>query len=88
VTLPDCIHCPTPEYTDQARAAKFQGTVKFDAVIDEKGNAVRLAVVKGDRHGLTPQAMKAIKSWKFKAATKNGDIVTVCVVIEVTLRLY
>jgi periplasmic protein TonB len=86
--MPDCIHCPTPEYTDQARAAKFQGTVKFDAVIDEKGNAVRLAVVKGDRHGLTPQAMKAIKSWKFKAATKNGDIVTVCVVIEVTLRLY
>lgn len=85
--MPTCIRCTNPAYTDEAHAAKFQGTVKFDVVIDEQGTAKRIAVVKGDRHGLTAQAMQAIKKWKFRPAMKDGKPEPVCVVIEVSFKL-
>lgn len=87
VTLPSCIFCPDPEYTNEARKEKIQATLKFDVVVDEQGRAKRIAVVKGDKHGLTARAMAAIKNWKFKPAMKDGKPVTVCVIIEVMFRL-
>jgi TonB family protein len=88
LTMPTCIHCPNPEYTDEARAAKFNGAVKFDVMIDEQGRAKRIAVVKGDRHGLTARALQAIKEWQFKPSMKDGKPETVCVVIEVTFKIF
>src|SRR5260370_23296701 len=87
LTMPTCIRCPNPAYTDEARAAKFQGAVKFDVVIDEQGTAKRIAVVKGDRHGLTARALQAIKKWQFKPAMKDGKPENVCDVIEITFKL-
>jgi len=88
VTMPTCIHCPNPDYTDAARGAGFQGSVKFDVVIGEQGNAKRIAVIQGDSNGLTAKAIEAIKGWKFKPAMRNGQPVTVCVPIEVVFRLF
>ena len=88
VTVPACIRCPDPEYTDEARRAKAQGTVKFDVVVDQQGSAKHITVVKGDKYGFTARAIGAIKTWKFKPAMKDGKPVTVCVVIEVSFRLY
>jgi TonB family protein len=87
VTMPACIHCPQPEYTDEARRAKAQGTLKFDVVVDEQGKAKRIAVVKGDTYGFTARALASIKNWKFKPAMKDGKPVTVCVIVEVMFRL-
>jgi TonB family protein len=87
VTMPSCIHCPEPDYTDEARRAKAQGTIKFDVVIDEQGKAKRIAVVKGDTYGFTARALAAIKNWKFKPAMKDGKPVTVCVIVEVMFKL-
>ena len=88
VTIPTCIHCPDPTYTDEARRAKVQSTVKFDVVIDEQGRAKRIATIKGDRYGLTVNAIEAIKKWRFKPAMKEGKPVTVCVLIEVTFQIF
>jgi len=88
LSMPTCIHCPNPEYTDEARAAKFNGAVKFDVVVNEQGRAKRIAVVKGDSHGLTARALQAIKKWQFKPAMKEGKPVTVCVLIEVTFKIF
>ncbi|HEV2197246.1 MAG TPA: energy transducer TonB [Candidatus Acidoferrum sp.] len=87
VTEPACIHCPNPDYNDEARKARFQGNLKFDVVVDELGRAKRIAVIKGDENGLTARAIDAIRGWKFKPAMKDGHPVTVCVPIEVVFRL-
>lgn len=87
VTMPTCIHCPNPDYNDEARKARVQANLKFDVVVDELGRAKRIAVIKGDTNGLTARAIDAIKGWKFKPAMRNGQAVTVCVPIEVVFRL-
>lgn len=87
VTVPACIHCPNPDYSDEARKARFQGNLKFDVVVDELGRAKRIAVIRGDENGLTARAIDAIRGWKFKPAMKDGHPVTVCVPIEVVFRL-
>lgn len=87
VTMPTCIHCPNPDYNDEARKARFQGNLKFDVVVDELGRAKRIAVVKGDENGLTARAIDAIREWKFKSAMKDGHPVTVGVPMEVVFRL-
>ncbi len=88
ITEPTCIHCPNPDYTDAGRRAGFQGSVKFDVVVDEQGKAKRIAVIQGDSNGLTAKALEAIKGWKFKPAMRGGQSVRVCVPIEVVFRLF
>ena len=88
VSMPTCIDCPNPDYNDEARKAGFQGNLKFDVVVDELGRAKRITVIKRDENGLTARAIDAIRGWKFKPATRNGQAVTVCVAIEVIFRLF
>ena len=88
ITMPTCVHCPNPDYTDEARAANIQGSVRFDVVVDELGKAKHIAVIQGDQYGLTARALEAIKNWRFKPAMKDGQPVTVCVDIEVVFRRY
>jgi TonB family protein len=89
VSEPKCIHCPIPSYTDEARKARHQGSVKFDAIIDEQGRVSSSILVKGDLYGLAAQSMKVIaKDWRFQPAMKNGKPVRVCSQIEMTFRLY
>ena len=88
VSTPKCIHCPQPPYTDEARKARYQGAVKFDAIIDEQGRVSAATLVQGDDYGLSTQAMTAAKKWRLAPATKDGKPVRVCVQIETTFNLY
>ena len=88
VSQAKCIHCPQPPYTDEARKARYQGAVKFDAIIDEQGRVSAATLVQGDDYGLSTQAMTAAKKWRLAPATKDGKPVRVCVQIETTFNLY
>jgi TonB family protein len=83
-----CIHCPQPPYTDAARKAHHQGTVKFDAIINEQGQVSRATLIQGDDYGLATEAMSALKKWRFEPATKDGKPVRVCIKVETTFHLY
>jgi len=88
-TSPACGHCPQPEYTDRARAAKYQGTVLLDVVVNADGHPGQIIVLKGPGLGLEENTIKAVKKWKFKPALgPDGNPATVKVNIEVTYRLY
>lgn len=41
VGVPVCIYCPIPEYTDKARAAKYQGSVVLLIVVTTEGRQPR-----------------------------------------------
>jgi TonB family protein len=88
VSTPKCIHCPQPPYTDEARKAHQQGTVRFDVIIDEQGRVSAATLTLGDDYGLATQAMSALKNWRFEPAAKDGKPVRVCIQIETTFHLY
>jgi TonB family protein len=89
VGVPTCVHCPPPNYTDKARAAKIQGNVVLRVVINEEGHADRISVIRATDEGLAIKAIEAVRKWQFKPATdKRGKAVAVIVPIEVTFRLY
>lgn len=88
VGYPSCVYCPDPKYSEEARKAKYQGTVVLQAVITPDGRATEIQVVKGPGLGLEEKAVEAVKQWRFKPAMgPGGKPVPVTVPIEVTFRL-
>jgi TonB family protein len=87
VTVPVCIYCPGPQYTDNSKAEKYQGTVVLQVVITTEGRAANISVIKGVGMGLDEAAIEAVKNWKFRPAVgPNGHAVATVVPIEITFR--
>ena len=76
-----------PEYSEEARKAKYSGTVLLSIVVDAEGHARDIHVVKSLGMGLDEKAMEAVAKWKFKPGTKDGKAVNVRAQIEVNFRL-
>ena len=89
VGMPSCIYCPDPQYSDEARKAKYQGVVVLMVVITLDGRATNIQVVKSPGLGLDEKAIEAVRQWKFRPAVgPSGKIVPTQVPIEVTFRLF
>jgi len=88
VTVPSGVYMPTPDYTDPARIAKFQGSLIVLVTVSEEGRAEDLKVLQGLPFGLNQHALNTVRTWKFRPATLDGKTVPVQVPIEVTFRLY
>ncbi|MGB8476120.1 MAG: TonB family protein [Candidatus Acidiferrum sp.] len=89
VGVPTCIVCPPPNYTDQARKAKIQGSVVLQVVVNQEGHIVKITVMRTSDDRLTAKAIEAVRKWQFKPATnKEGKPVAVSVPVELTFRLY
>jgi periplasmic protein TonB len=87
VKAPVAIDRVKPDYTDSARKAKITGTVIVEAIIDTNGNVRDVRVIKGLPMGLGEQAEEAVKKWKFKPGTLNGEPVSVIFNLTVTFTL-
>ena len=89
VTLPTVIKEVKPDYTDQAKAARIQGTVWLKTVVQADGDVGNVQVTRSldTEFGLDNEAVKAAKQWKFKPGTKDGKPVAVEVTIELTFTL-
>jgi periplasmic protein TonB len=88
VTSPKPIYTPNPEYTDRARKKKIRGSVVLSIVITDKGLVRDAKVVTGLDKDLDKQALKAVGSWRFEPATKDGKPVAVRVKVEADFKLY
>jgi len=87
VTPPSVLSRVEPQYTPAARAAKLQGTVVLECVIDEQGVPKVLRVVRSLDPELDQNAITAIEQWRFKPGTRNGTPVKVSLNIEVNFNL-
>jgi periplasmic protein TonB len=87
VSPPSVILKVEPEYSEEARKAKFQGTVVLFVVVDEKGNPRDLKVMRPLGLGLDQKAIEAVEKWKFRPGMKDGKPVAVQATIEVNFRL-
>jgi TonB family protein len=89
VTSPRCAYCPDPQYTDEAREAKVQGSVTLQVLVDTDGRASQIRVVRGIGLGLDERAMQAIRGWKFVPARDAAHRpVSTWVTVEAVFRLF
>jgi TonB family protein len=88
VGYPACLYCPEPQYSEDARKAKFQGIVVLQVIIQPDGHATNIQIVKGAGLGLDEKAIEAVRTWRFKPAIgPNGTPVATITPIEVNFRL-
>jgi len=88
VSAPRAVYAPDPEYSEEARKAKYQGTVVLWVVIGPDGRVHDLKVQRSLGLGLDEKALEAVRTWKFDPARKDGQAVAVQLNIEVSFRLY
>jgi len=88
VSAPRVIYQPEPEYSEEARKAKYQGTVVVECVVGPDGRVRDMHVVRSLGMGLDQKALEAVKQWKFDPARKDNTPVSVLVSVEVNFRLY
>ncbi|MHB8217952.1 MAG: energy transducer TonB [Candidatus Sulfotelmatobacter sp.] len=88
ISAPQAISTPDPEYTEEARNAKTQGTCILWMIVDDQGHPRDIRVVRGLGMGLDAKAIEAVRQWKFQPALKDGRPVNVQISVEVGFRLY
>jgi TonB family protein len=89
VTPPRAIYTPDPEFSEQARKKKIQGTVLLSTLVNEQGEPTDIRVEKGIGYGLDERAVQCVSEYKFQPATdRDGKPVAYRIHIEVNYRLY
>jgi protein TonB len=88
VSAPRAIYQPDPEYSEEARKAKYQGTVVLWMIVGADGRPRDIKVMRQVGMGLDEKAIEAVRTWKFEPARKNGQPVAVQINVEVSFRLY
>ena len=87
VSAPTLIHKTEPEYSEDARLAKHQGTGMLSVVVDENGLARDIRIRRSLGLGLDEKAVEAIAKWTFRPGQKEGVAVAVQCMVEVNFRL-
>jgi protein TonB len=87
VSAPRVLLKVDPEYSEDARKAKYQGTVLLSVVVDERGIVRDIRVLRPLGLGLDQKAVEAVTQWKFRPGMKDGRPVAVQATIEVNFRL-
>jgi TonB family protein len=76
-----------PQYTEEAKGGRVQGTVVLSVDIEPQGTATNVEVIRSLEPGLDQKAVEAVRQWQFKPGQKDGASVTVRATIEVNFRL-
>lgn len=87
VTKPELVHKVEPEYSEDARKAKYAGTVVLYIEIDPNGHPTNIRVQRSLGMGLDEKAMEAVRKWIFVPGKQNGKAITVPATVEVNFRL-
>ncbi len=87
VTQPTLVSKVDPEYSEEARKAKYNGTVTLSIVVNTDGKAEQIQVTKSIGMGLDEKAIEAVQKWRFKPGMKAGVAVKTKAVVEVNFRL-
>jgi TonB family protein len=88
VSAPRALNTPDPEYSEEARKAKYQGTVVLWLIVDQNGRPQQVKVARSLGMGLDQKAIEAVRRWTFEPAMKDGKPVAVQINVEVNFRLY
>jgi len=85
---PIATYTPSAEYSEQARAAKFNGVVIVSVLVNEDGVPIDPQIKRAVGMGLDEKAIESVLQYRFRPATKNGAPVEARIMIEVNFKLY
>jgi periplasmic protein TonB len=88
VSAPRAVSTPDPEYSEEARKAKYQGTCVLWLIVGPDGKPRDIKVTRSLGLGLDEKAIEAVRKWMFEPAMKDGKPVAVQINVEVSFRLY
>jgi TonB family protein len=89
IGFPVCITCPRPDYSEEARKAKVQGSVLLSVIVLPDGKVGGIELLKSLGMGLDQQAINSVKTWKFRPGTDaRGNSVATRIPIEVLFQLF
>jgi protein TonB len=88
VTPPRVIYQTDPEFSEEARKAKYQGTCVLSVVVDPSGHPTNIHVLSTLGMGLDEKAIESVKNWRFEPGQKDGHAVPVVIAVEVDFHLY
>jgi protein TonB len=86
VDPPKQIYAAEVKYPAIARAARIEGTVVIDAIIDEQGKVVQARVVSGPGM-LIGAALQSVEQWRYEPTRLNGEPVSIEMHVEVHFAL-
>ena len=87
-TPPHAVFAPDPEYSEEARKARYEGTCVLWTIVGTDGRVRDIRVARRLGRGLDEKAIEAVKHWKFEPAMYEGKPVAVQINVEITFRLY
>ncbi len=88
VSAPRVVYQVDPEFSEEARKAKYQGTCTLMLIVDSNGHPTNIRVANSLGMGLDEKAIEAAKKWRFEPAQKDGHPVAVEIALEVDFHLY
>lgn len=88
VSAPRAIYSPDPQYSEEARKARYQGIVVLWLIVGPDGHPRDIKIARTLGMGLDQKAIEAVRTWKFAPAMKDGHSVAVQINVEVNFRLY
>ncbi len=87
IVPPKILQKSEPQYTDDAKDAKIEGSVHLTIVVGTDQRAHDIKITKSLDPGLDANAITSIRTWRFQPGTKDGKAVPVQAKVEVNFRL-
>jgi TonB family protein len=88
LTYPRAVYTVDPEFTDEARKKKFNGTYIVGMIVDTQGFPIRVHVIRSADPGLEDNSIAAVSQYRFSPAILEGKPVPVELAVEITFRIY
>ena len=88
VSTPVVIYQVEPEFSEEARKAKFMGVVLVNLIVDAQGRPQNVHTLRGVGMGLDDKAVEAVKQYRFKPAMEGGKPVPVELNVEVNFQIF
>lgn len=88
ISEPIVTHMVEPEFSEEARRAKYPGDVIVSLIVDANGMPQNVHVLHGVGMGLDEKAVEAVKEYRFKPALEDGKPVAVYMNVDVGFHIY
>jgi protein TonB len=85
---PKLVYQVDPDFSEEARKAKFSGNVQVYLVVGVDGRPSHIRVARAIGMGLDEKAVEAVRQYRFKPAMQNGKPVPVDLYIDVNFQIF
>jgi TonB family protein len=85
-TSPRILSKVEPQYSEEARIGRLEGTVIVRAVIGADGIPADMRIIQSLGLGLDQEAALCIQQWRFQPETSHGEAISSNITVEVNFR--